>query len=187
MLLLSDSLRAGYKLKKANFMGQMESLTNTNPIKENDVMEEFFQNFCYKMLDLIGALFFAFIGYFSPVSHVVHVVIIFFVIDIIYGWRADVKLNNAKFQPSIVWKKTMPRMVLSIVLLLSAFMIDVEAGQEWIDSYKVIGWIICGLLFMSILKNGMIVTRWGTIAFISRWTRKKVKDVTGITIKESDL
>lgn len=162
-------------------------IINTNPIKEKEMISEFFDALYYRLADLFGAILVAFIGYFSPLSNVVHIVLIFFLVDVIYGWLADRKLNNARFQPGLVWKKTMPRILLSIVLLILSYIIDKETGQNWIDSYRVLGWAICGLLFMSILKNGYIVTNWGAIATIDKWAKRKVKEETGINIKNSDI
>lgn len=159
----------------------------TNPIKEKIVMEEFMRNLFEKATDCFGAILVAFVGYFSPLSHVVHVVLICFLADVVYGWLADKKLNKAPFKPSLVWKKTMPRVLLSLVLLILSYVIDKETGQTFVDSYRILGWAICGLLFMSIIKNAYIVTNWGAINSIDRWARKKVKDETGLTIKDSEL
>lgn len=156
-------------------------------LKQKLTMEEFFQNIYYRTIDLIGTAFFAVLGYFAPVSAVVHVVLGMFVIDVIYGWRASNKLHGMPFKPSIVWTKTMPRMVLSIVLVLAAYMLDVEMHQEWVDTPRIVGWIICGLIFMSILKNGLIVTRWGALKAIQRWAKKEVKDKTGLIIKDEEI
>lgn len=156
-------------------------------LKEKLEMEEFLYNLYCRLTDRLGALMVAFVGYFSPLSHVAHLVLIFFAVDVLYGWLADRKLNNAPFKPGIVWRKTMPRVLLSITLLILSFIIDKETGQTWIDTYRVIGWAICGLLFMSILKNGYIVTNWGAIKSIDKWAKKKIKDETGITIKDEEI
>jgi len=140
-----------------------------------------------KTVEFIKYIFFIAIGYFSPISDIVHLVLFFFFIDVIYGWRASVKLNNAKFQPSIVWKKTVPKVILSLMALLLSFMLDVEVGQKWISTYKIVGWSISGLLFLSILKNGLIVTGWRAFSSLSESIRKKVKKETGITINENDI
>lgn len=164
----------------------MNNLNTINPIKVKN-MEDFFQNIYYRIIDLIGALFFALVGYFSPISSVVHVVLIFFVLDIFYGWRADVKINNARFKPSIVWQKSIPRMVLALIAVLSAYMLDTEMKQIWVDSSRFVGFIICGLLFISILKNGLIVTRWGALKVIERWAKKEIKEKTGLDIKDDEV
>ena len=164
----------------------MNNLNTINPIKVKN-MEDFFQNIYYRIIDLIGTLFFVFLGYFSPVSSVIHVILGLFVLDIIYGWQADVKLNNGKFQPSIVWQKSIPRMVLALIAVLSAYMLDTEMKQDWVDSSRIVGFIIGGLLFMSIIKNGLIVTRWGVLKAIQRWAKKEVKEKTGLDIKDEEI
>lgn len=156
-------------------------------LKEKVVMEEFLYGLYCRITDGVGAMIVAFAGYFSPLSHVAHLVLIFFAVDVLYGWLADRKLNNAPFKPSLVWKKTMPRVLLSITLLILSFIIDKETGQTWIDTYRVVGWAICGLIFMSILKNGYVVTNWMAIKSIDRWAKRKVKEETGLVIKDDEV
>lgn len=145
------------------------------------------QNHMEKIQDFLKYMFFVFIGYFSPIHDVVRVVIFFFFIDVIYGWRVAVKLRNEKFNPSIVWRKTMPRVTLSLIALLLSYMLDTETGQQWFSTYKIIGWSISGLVFLSILKNGLVLTEWRAFSTLSKSIRNKVKKETGIEIKDSDI
>lgn len=149
-------------------------------------MLRFIEQSTGRLLEFFGACFFAFLGYISPLKDILYLTILFFVVDIIYGWRADRKLNNAKFQPGIIWAKTIPRMVLSLTALILAFLIDKVTGQKWINTYLIIGWIICGLLFVSIMKNGYIITEWRVIKYAVNTLKYKVSSVTGVEIKDED-
>jgi hypothetical protein len=153
----------------------------------NEVIMQTIQNFSERVVDFFRYLFFVFIGYFSPIHDMVHVVLFFFFVDVIYGWRAAKKVNNARFQPALVWKKTMPRVLLSLVLLMLAYILDNETGQTWVNTSAIIGWAISGLLFLSILKNGYIVTNWRPFDLLGKTARHKIKHETGITIKDSDV
>lgn len=124
------------------------------------------------------------LGYLSPIENIAHLVLLFFFFDVIYGWQADRKLNNAKFHPKIVWEKTMPRVLFSVVALILSFMLDEETGQRWIETHLIIGWAICALLFLSILKNAYIVTNWNALPFIGDIVKNKVEKKTGVKIEE---
>lgn len=120
------------------------------------------------------------LAYFSPIKGIVHVVIIFFLIDVWYGYRASVKVGKKvekkiAFEPVLVWKKTMPRLGLSLILLVLAFMLDTETGQTLINTSNIIGYVICFLVFWSILQNGYIVTNWEVIPLIGEAIQKKAE------------
>ena len=70
-----------------------------------------------KIFEWIAAIFVSIIGYLSPIKDISHMLIFLFIIDVIYGWLADKKLNKGKFasngqplykgfQPKKVWMKT---------------------------------------------------------------------------------
>ena len=124
------------------------------------------------------------LGYLSPIKHIAHMMLVFFIIDIYYGWRADRKKNGSKFKPSIVWEKSVPRMTLSIILLVGAFMLDTETNQTLISTYKLVGWFISALLLVSIARNGYIVTEWKVIKQLGILLQGKIKDKTGIDVNE---
>lgn len=141
-------------------------------------------NFWDSFKEAIVSLFLTVIGYLSPLKSMAHLVLFFFLLDVIYGWLVDRKMNKAKFKPSIVWCKTMPRVVLSVILLILSFMLDNVTGQHYVSTYKLIGWFICSLLFISILKNGYILTGWEAIPLIGKMVKKNVKEETGIELEE---
>lgn len=127
------------------------------------------------------------IGYFTPIKNIEHVMLMFFGIDIIYGYLASKKIakklgKKPMFSTKIIWEKTVPRATLSTVLLLGAYMIDKETHQEWIHFDSIIGWFICGLLLVSILENGYIVTEWRTIPLLDKMLKNKIEKQTGIKL-----
>ena len=102
----------------------------------------------------LAGLFTAVIGYMLPVKDIVHVVLFFFLMDIILGYWAAQRLRKEHFSTRIIWKYTMPRMLISIVLIISSYMWDTVFKQEFVSTYKIIGWFISGVLIYSIAKNG---------------------------------
>lgn len=127
--------------------------------------------------------FTAIIGYFLPIKDLVHMVILFFVIDMLFGYWAARKLRGEKFSTKIVWRTTFPRMLISVILILLAFLWDTTCKQMYLPTYNIIGWFIAGILLFSIGKNAFKITNWEGFKLLSILFKKKVKDETGINLK----
>ena len=139
-----------------------------------------------KVYDFLVASLMSIAGYFSPLKDIAHMLIFFFLLDVLWGWLADKKKNNARFKPSIVWNKTVPRMALSILLLIACFMLDDRTDQHWVSIYKIVGWFIASLLIISITRNGVIVTGWKPLSGIEDIFVNKVEKQTGIKMKKNE-
>lgn len=139
-----------------------------------------------KFIERFSVLLITIIGYFSPVKNIAHMVLLFFFVDIIYGWLADKKKTGSKFKPKIIWQKTVPRILITMLLLMFAFMLDKETGQEFISTHKILGWFVGALLLWSIAENAYIVTKWKALTFIGRMIGHKIKKETGIEVKNNN-
>lgn len=62
------------------------------------------------------------LGYFLPIKNLVHLVVLFFILDMVFGYWAARRLRGEKFSTKIVWRTTFPRMLISIVLIIMAFL-----------------------------------------------------------------
>jgi hypothetical protein len=95
------------------------------PLNQNNMLEKLnidvsqFWEIIWKFF--VGALFSIF-GFFEPVKDIVHLMVFFFFIDMILGYWAAHKTRGERFSARIIWKTTMPRMIISLVLVLGAFM-----------------------------------------------------------------
>jgi len=122
-------------------------------------MEYFFKDF-YAFL--IGCIV-SFIGYLLPVKNIVNLLILFFILDVVFGfWAANV-LRNERFSVKIIWKHTIPRMLISVILITGAFMWDEVYHQEFVSTYKIIGWFISGVIISAIIipiKKNNIAFDW---------------------------
>ena len=127
------------------------------------------------------------IGYFLPIRDVVHLLILLFLLDVIFGYLVDRRENKARFKVAVIWNHTIPRMLISIVLVIATFMWDATYKQELVSTYNVVGWFISGVLIFSIAENAFLLTRWNTFLKIRNMIRKKVSDETGedISTKEA--
>jgi len=133
----------------------------------------------------LTGLFLSIIGYFIPVKNIVHIVLLFFLLDVIFGFWAAKKLRKERFQVSIIWGHTMPRMLISIILILATYMWDNVFQQDYVSSYKFVGWFISGVLLFSIAKNGFQITKWGVFNSIGNIVKKKVEE-TGEKIEDNE-
>jgi len=122
------------------------------------------------------------IGYFIPVKDIVHLVLFFFLLDIIFGYCAAKKLRKEQFSTRIIWNYTMPRVLISLVLILTSYMWDTTFSQEWISSYKLIGWFICGILLYSIAKNGYKITKWNMLPIMGHMIEHKIEEASGVEL-----
>lgn len=127
----------------------------------------------------IFALIMTVLGYFTPVKNIVHLLLFFFLLDVIFGYLAAKKLRNECFNVKIIWNHTIPRMVISIVAVFAAFMWDTTYGQDFVSSYKLIGWFISGILFISFLQNGFEITKWQVLSDIGNIVKNKIETKTG--------
>jgi hypothetical protein len=138
-----------------------------------------FINNSYAFLVGIGT---SIIGYFLPVRDIVHLLILFFILDVIFGYWAAKKLRGERFSVKIIWRYTMPRMLISLVLILGAFMWDTVYCQEFISTYKIIGWFISGVLLYSIAQNGYKITKWSIFPKIGTL----FSDKTGVNLNNDE-
>lgn len=152
-------------------------------------MKEFFP---YSLNDIadwlyktIAGLITVVIGYFAPIKDLVHMVILFFLLDMFFGYLAARKLRGEKFSTKIVWKTTFPRMLISLVLIIMAFLWDTTCNQQFLPTYNLISWFISGVLIFSIAKNGYKITNWEVFPLIGNLFQKKIKDQTGVDITEN--
>lgn len=124
----------------------------------------------------------AIIGYFLPIKDLVHLVILFFLLDMMFGYWAARRLRGEKFSTKIVWRTTFPRMLISLVLIIMAYLWDTTCHQQWLPTYNLIGWFISGVLIFSIAKNGFKITHWQGFLNLENVFRKKFSDETGVDI-----
>ncbi len=122
----------------------------------------------------LSGAFFAITGYFLPVKNIVLLLLLFFVLDVIFGYWAARKTRCERFSARIIWRTTMPRMVISMVLILSAFMWDQVYSQDTVATYRLIGWFISGVLLSSIVQNGYRITQWDMLLGLGEIIKQKI-------------
>ena len=127
------------------------------------------------------------IGYFSPIKDITLMLLLFFFADIAFGYWKAKKVHNAPFAPRIIWDKTVPRMLVVVVLLIGSFALDETNGQTYVATHKLVGWFFGALLLYSIGENGYYITGWRALALFAKFAKKQIEDKTGVEINENDL
>lgn len=127
------------------------------------------------------------LGYFLPIRDMVNFIVFLFLLDVFLGYLAAKKLRGEKFSTRIIWRTTMPRMLISLLLIALSFMWDTIFKQEFIQTYNLVSWFIAGVLIFSIAKNGYKISKWEVFASLSNLFQKKIKEQTGVDISELDL
>lgn len=140
---------------------------------------------------LTGVLM-AVLGFFVPVKDIVHLLIVFFIVDMFFGYLAARKgkktrpkynkrgeqIDQTKFSTTIIWNTTVPRMTISVILVVASFAWDYVFKQTLVDTYNVVGWFISGILLYSIAENGYYLTDWYVLKRVAGLLKKKVaKDI----------
>ena len=142
--------------------------------------------------DIISTFFSALYGimavtfsYLIPIRDIVHFILFLFFWDIVFGAWAANKVFGEKFSVKVIWNKTVPRMLLSIVLVLSCFLWDTVYKQGVFSTHRIIGWFISGMLIWSITVNGYRVTRWNILPRLGEIIKKQLNIIDDESYKKN--
>ena len=126
-------------------------------------------------------------GYFLPIKDILQLMVLLFIMDVLFGaWRSK-KIDKKRFSTKIIWETTMPRMLISVVLVIFAYMWDTTYSMEFVQIYKIVGWFISGVVLYSIAENGYKITKWGVFMQIGKLLKKKIEGETGEKVDKDDL
>lgn len=115
-------------------------------------------------------------AFFLPIKNIMHMMLLFFLIDAMMGYYTNHKLYKAKFEPGIIWEKTIKRATFSSVLLGMCCMWDKGSTQEVVSTAQIVGLFISGMLIISFLKNVINYTKWNVFRKLEIVAEKKIED-----------
>lgn len=141
---------------------------------------------CNNGYSFTAGVFASAIGYLIPVRDIVHLLLLFFLLDVLFGYWAARKIRGERFSVQIIWNQTMPRMLISIVLIIGAFMWDSVYKQDFVSTYKIVGWFISGVLLYSIAENGYAITKWSVFPQLGNLFKNKVGEQTGLNVSSDN-
>lgn len=139
-----------------------------------------FSDLSHYIMSAIAGILGSIFGYFMPVVDVVSLVFAFFILDMVIGYWAARKTRGEKFSTPKVWNTTVPRLLLSIIIILASFAWDEVFSQTVIQTHRSIGWFISGILLYSIIVNGYKITHWVMFSGVADIIKDK------LNIKEQD-
>ena len=141
-------------------------------------------DFTANLHSFLSGILAVFVGYFFPVADIVHLLLFFFLLDVLFGYLAAKKLRGERFSVKIIWTHTMPRMLIALVLILGSYMWDKTYQQELVSTYKLLGWFLSGLLLYSIAENGYKITHWYGFLNLKTLLKKKFEDESGTELQD---
>ena len=135
-----------------------------------------FSESSYSFADSCSKLAVLLISYFAPVKEIVHVMLIFIVIDFISGvWAARKRketLESRKF------RKTLTKFLWYTVALILSFMMENTFNLSWSNLSGIIGGFICFIELKSIFENITHITGEPIFMKILGIIRKRGSDIT---------
>jgi len=115
-----------------------------------------FSESSFSLADGLSKLAVLLISYFAPVKEIVHVMLIFILIDFISGvWAARKRketLESRKF------RKTLTKFLWYTVALILSFMMENTFNLSWSNLSGIIGGFICFIELKSIFENITVIT-----------------------------
>jgi len=143
-----------------------------------------FPDMCKAIWEIIWGMLGVIIGYFLPIKDMVNFIVLLFIVDVAVGYWAARKIRSEKFSTRIIWKTTIPRMLLSVLIVVLAYSWDITFHQNYLETYNVTGWFISGILIFSIVKNAFKITKWEVFSNLTEIFKKKIEDQAGVDLDE---
>ncbi len=127
----------------------------------------------------LGGVLMAVFGYLLPVRDLIAFVTLLFIFDVAFGYWKSRKLEKGKFQARIIWNKTMPRWLFSVIILILLFAWDKVHHQDFVKTYYVGGYFLSGTIIASIVENALKITGWSFFKGLGNIVKKNVETQTG--------
>lgn len=136
---------------------------------------------------VVGAIFSLF-GYFSPIRETMHILFFFFLLDVIFGYLVARKVRGEKWQPKIIWEKTIIKMLVASLMVITAHMLDKIAPSSYLTIREFVGWFISGVVLSSVWENFHTLTKWKIVVKLSETLSEKLKfkNVEDVKDEEGD-
>lgn len=128
--------------------------------KEKAMIKEWIEQTTSNIWSFLSGVIGSILAFFLPIKDIVNVMVFFFILDVIFGYWAARKLRGERFSAALIWNTTMPRMVLSIIVIMGTYIWENVYYGIGGNTYKMIGGFISGVLLVSIIQNGYKITEW---------------------------
>src|SRR5512135_1784315 len=135
--------------------------------------------------NLITGIVLAALAYFANLKGAIHVMWAAFILDFLLGYITSHKLRKERFSMNKAFIM-LERMLIASAVILLLFAIDKETGQEYIQVYNIMAWLISGMLCWSVLDNGDKLTGGKFFGTIKTFLSNKIKEQTGVELENGD-
>ena len=115
-----------------------------------------FSYLSFSFADACAKIAVLFISYFSPVKDIVHVMLIFILVDFLSGIWASRKLGEKL--KSKKFRKTLTKFLWYTIALILSFMMEKTFNLSWANLSAIIGGFICFIELKSIFENITVIT-----------------------------
>ncbi len=140
----------------------------------------------FKLYNVFAGFLVYAVSYFIPIKDMIFLVTALFIADVLIGSWKSIKIDKMKFEPKIVWDKTMPRWLFSVIILSFLFASDKVHHQDYIKTYYAGGYFISGAIMLSIIDNMIEITQWGVFKGLKNIIGKNVEKQTGEKIEKNE-
>jgi hypothetical protein len=147
-------------------------LINTKEMIKHWIIESSIEIWSFVIGTAMAAL-----SFFLPIKEIVNLMFLFFFFDVLFGYWANRKSKGETFMPTKFWKVTAPRMLISLVMIILAFLWDEVYYNETFATYKILGGFISGVLLVSIAQNGYKITNWSLFILIAETVESQFKNI----------
>ena len=130
------------------------------------------------LANFFSGAFFAFVGYFTPVASIIHLMIVIIVVDLILGVIAA-RYRGEGISSIKLWR-TVYKLCFSLMLVMMVYAVDIEMGL--VDMHKIIAWGIAGFELWSILESMGSISNHKMFRIIQNYMSDQVKEKTGIDV-----
>lgn len=132
---------------------------------------------------IIYAIVGGFTGFFLPLPLLVFWMFMFVIVDMVTGMLAA--KSRGELLSSKKMKKTISKLIcyMTVVLLARGINVHILPMVELYACYIVTG-IICFVEMFSILENMYCITGNQVFRLLTQWSKKKMKETTGISVDD---
>lgn len=122
----------------------------------------------------------SFLGYLSPVSNVMHVVIAAITADMLIGLWASRKQGKG-WESKKMWR-TVTKITLAVIVISLLFAMDTEMGVDAVQTHKIVAWLITGFEMWSILENAAKISDHRIFRILKQYMHDRIEVNTGLDI-----
>lgn len=104
-----------------------------------------------------------------------HILFFFFLLDVIFGYLVARKTRGEKWQPKIIWEKTIIKMLVASLMVITAHLLDQIAPSSILTIREFVGWFISGIVLSSVWENFYTLTKWKIVVRLHETLKEKLK------------